>query len=428
MYLRHNWLTRYNPLIDWVLGSITFRSIQQPVPTPPTSPLQPPESPPPVDSDRSDTPRFSNCKAPHITLINTAAFALACRLEGSVQFSLHLHPKESKLRANSAEADPVDLSAVPPEYHNFTDVFSKSKASQLAPHREHNLKIDLEEGASPPLGIIYSLSTTELDSLRAFLDEHLANGFIRPSSSAHATLVLFVRKKDGSLRLCVDFRGLNKITKKDRYPLPLISNLLDSPSRGKVYTKVDLRHAYHLIRIAPGDKWKTAFHTRYGSYEWLVMPFGLTNTPVAFQRFINTIFADMLDVCIVVYLDDILIYSQDMASHKEHVHEVLRRLRKHGLYAKPEKCKFHTSSIEYLRYLLSPSGLTMSADKVKAITDWPEPRKVKDIQSFLGFTNFYRCFIFNYSDIVVPLTCLTRKNALWNFSNECRSCSDALGA
>ncbi|KIK72305.1 hypothetical protein PAXRUDRAFT_78081, partial [Paxillus rubicundulus Ve08.2h10] len=134
LVLGHHWLTRYNLLIDWVLGSITFHSIQQPVPTPPTSPPQPPESPPPVDSDRSDTLRFSNRKAPHIALINAAAFALACRLEGSVQFSLHLRSEESKLRANSAEADPVDLSAVPPEYHDFANVFSKSKASQLAPH------------------------------------------------------------------------------------------------------------------------------------------------------------------------------------------------------------------------------------------------------------------------------------------------------
>ena len=125
------------------------------------------------------------------------------------------------------------------------------------------------------------------------------------------------------LWLCIDFRGLNKITKKDRYPLPLISDLLDSPSRAKIYSKVDLRHAYHLVWIAPRDKWKTAFHTHYGSYEWLVMPFGLTNTPAAFQRFVNTIFTDMLDVCVVMYLDDILIYSKDMESHQKHVWEVL---------------------------------------------------------------------------------------------------------
>ena len=146
-----------------------------------------------------------------------------------------------------------------------------------------------------------------------------------------------------------------------------------------------LRHAYHLVRIAPGDEWKTAFRTRYGSYEWLVMPFGLTNAPAAFQRFVNTIFADMLDVCVVMYLDNILIYSEDMESHQQHIWEVLCRLRLHGLFTKPEKCEFHSDSVEYLGYCLSPEGLTMSLDKIQTISDWPEPCKVKDIQSFLGF-------------------------------------------
>ena len=187
----------------------------------------------------------------------------------------------------------------------------------------------------------------------------------------------------------------------------------------KVYTKIDLRHAYHLVHITEGDEWKTAFRTRYGSYEWQVRPFGLTNAPAAFQRFVNLVFTDMLDVCVVVYLDDILIYSDNMEDHIKHVREVLRRLRHHKLFAKPEKCEFHSDSVEYLRYFLSPDGLTMSQDKVTAICDWPEPRKVKDIQSFLGFANFYHCFIFNYSDIVVPLTRLTQKDAPWNFSEDC---------
>ena len=166
---------------------------------------------------------------------------------------------------------------------------------------------------------MYSLSPSELWTLREFLDEHLSLGFIRPTSSPHGAPVLFVKKKDGSLRLCVDFRGLNRITKKDRYPLPLISDLLDAPGKARIYTKIDLRHAYHLVRITPGDEWKTAFRTRYGSFEWLVMPFGLTNAPAAFQRFVNDIFADMLDVNVIVYLDDILIYSDNPEEHTKHV-------------------------------------------------------------------------------------------------------------
>ncbi|KAG6327492.1 hypothetical protein ID866_11597 [Astraeus odoratus] len=369
-----------------------------------------------------DVPGHTPLKAPHILLINAAAFMHACKLKGSFQFSLQLCLPASSTSARAASASDVpDLSSVLLEYHEFTDVFSKAKASTLLPHHEHDLKINLEEGTTPPLGTIYSLSPVELKALQMFIDENLSTGFICPTSSLHAAPVLFIWKKDSSLHLCVDYHGLNKLTKKDRYPLPLISDLLDSPSHTKIYTKIDLWHAYHLVWIAPGDEWKTTFQTRYGSYEWLVIPFGLTNTLAAFQCFVNTIFTDMLDVSVVVYLNDILIYLGNKEKHKEHVKEVLRHLCKHGLYAKPEKCKFHSDSVEYLGYCLSPEGLTMSQDKIKTIVDWPEPCKVKDIQSFLGFANFYCRFIFNYSDIVVPLTCLTQKNAPWNFTDECCS-------
>jgi len=170
---------------------------------------------------------------------------------------------------------------------------------------------------------MYSLSQTELVALQEFIDVHLATGFIRPLRSLYGTPVLFAKKKDGGLRLCVNFRGLNKIMKKDRYPLPLITDFLDSSGKAHIYTKIDLQHAYHLVRIAKGDEWKTAFRTRYGSFEWQIMPFGLTNSPAAFQRFMNNIFTDMLDVCVIIYLDDILIYSHNMEIHQKHVHEVL---------------------------------------------------------------------------------------------------------
>jgi len=262
--------------------------------------------------------------------------------------------------------------------------------------------------------------------LKEFIDKNLTNRFICSTSSPHGAPVLFVKKKDSSLRLCVDFCGLNKITKKDRYPLPLISDLLDFPRKARIYTKIDLRHAYHLIRIAEGDEWKTAFRTHYGAFEWSVMPFGLTNALAAFQCFMNDIFSDLLDVCIVVYLDDILIYSDNITQHWKHVKEVLKRLQKAGLYTKAEKCEFHLDSVEYLGYVLSPSGLTMSNAKVKTIQEWPEPKKVKDIQSFLGFANFYRHFIFNYSNIVILLTCLTRKDTPWNFDKNCRKAFNTL--
>ena len=224
----------------------------------------------------------------------------------------------------------------------------------------------------------------------------------------------------------MDYRSLNHITKKDRYPLPLLTDLIDAPKKARVFTKIDLRHAYHLVRIANGEEWKTTFHTRYGSFECLVMPFGLTNAPTAFQHFMNDIFSDLLDVCIIVYLDNSLIYSEDMTQHKKHVKEVLRRLRKNGLYVAPAKCEFHKDSIEYLGFIISIDSLRMAQDKVQIILDWPEPRRVKDVQSFLGFCNFYRCFIFGYSDIVIPLICLTRKYFPWKFDERCRAAFDQL--
>ena len=266
LILGHNWLTRYNPLIDWVSGSTSFCSSGQNISAPPSSSLQPPDLPPLATPIPSDTPpSFSQCKAPPITIISAPAFALACRLEGSVQFSLKIHPQESDLCSTSTTSNDSDLSGIPPDYHDFADVFSKSKADTLAPHREHDLKINLEEGASPPIGTTYSLSPSDLESLRTFLDEHLAMGFIRPSFSAHAAPVIFVRKKDGSLCLCMNFRGLNKITKKDHYPLPCITDLQDAPSHARIYTKIDLWYVYHLVRISARDEWKTSFHMCYGS-------------------------------------------------------------------------------------------------------------------------------------------------------------------
>ena len=401
MVLGYSWLTRYNPGIDWVLRHITYHPtvLRESIPTTfagmsasmtpaPGNTVLPPSAP------------------PSISLINAEAFMRATKLPGSQSFRVHLSDLSDSASARKAKLaeEPIDLSHIPSEYHDFADVFSEAHANTLAPHRPYDLKINLEEGSSPPWGPIYSLSQSELLALREFIEENLRIGFIRPSRSPHGAPVLFVRKKDGSLRLCVDYRGLNRISRKDKYPLPLLADLLDAPRKARIYTKIDLRHAYHLVRIADGDEWKTAFRTHYGSFEWLVMPFGLTNAPAAFQRFMNDIFSDMVDVSVVIYLDDILIYSDNPAEHRKHVREVLRRLRKHGLYARADKCEFHSDTVEYLGYVLSPEGLRMSSDKVKTILDWPEPRNVKDIQSFLGFCNFYQRFIEKYSDIVVPLT------------------------
>jgi hypothetical protein len=282
---------------------------------------------------------LGNVSLPSVSFINAAAYSHLAHVKGNTFFSVTISNADT-VSGRSASAQQVDLTGIPEDYHEYADVFSKSQANNLPPYRPYDLKIDLKEGAEPPVRRTYSLLDTEMTALREFLDDNLRNGFVCPSNSSHGMPILFVKKKDGSLCLCVDFQGLNKISKKDCYLLPLISDLLDSPGKARIYTKIDLQHTYNLIRVHEGDKWKTTFRTKYGSFEWMVMPFALSNAPSAFQRFMNNIFADMLDVCVVVYLDDILIYSSDKTTHCQQVKEVLHRLRKHGLYAKPDKCEF----------------------------------------------------------------------------------------
>ena len=244
-----------------------------------------------------------------VSFINAAAFACLSKMDNTQVYQLFLSNKSTPDNA------PVIMMGVPSDYHNFTNVFSKTHACTPAPHWPYNLKIELEEGTSPPFSLIYSLSQSELKSLWEFLDEHLMMDFICPSQSLGGALVLFTCKKDSLLWLCTDFHGLNKITKKDCYPLPHITNLLDSLRKAKIYSKINLWHTYHLVQIQEGNKWKMAFQTRYSSFEWCVMPFGLTNSPAAFQCFINDIFGNLLDVCILVYLDNILIYSNSKDEH-----------------------------------------------------------------------------------------------------------------
>jgi len=226
------------------------------------------------------------------------------KLPGSSNFELCLC--SSDIQANSAKlAKAPDLSNVLSEYHKFADVFNKTKAEGLSSHHSYDLKINLEEGAQPLVGPIYSLSAFEQEALKKFIKKNLSTGFIQPTSSPHSIPVLFVKKKDDLLCLCVKFCSLNHISKKDHYPLLLISDLLDSSHKAWVYSKIDLHHAYHLVHIADGDEWKTAFRTHYRSFEWFAMLFGLTNTPMVFQQFINNIFSNFLDVCVVIYLNNI---------------------------------------------------------------------------------------------------------------------------
>ena len=209
----------------------------------------------------------------------------------------------------------------------------------------------------------------------------------------------------------MDYRGLNAITKKNRYPLPLTDDLLDRVRDCKVFSVIDLKNAFNLIRIKDGDEWKTAFRTHLGLFEYLVMPFGLTNAPATFQAFIQDTLRDLLDIICVVYLDDILIFSRTQEEHDHHVRIILQRLRDANLFANAKKCEFDKDEVEYLGFILGRHGLRMYPKKLSTIIDWPEPTSVKQLQSFLGFANFYRRFIRDYAKISLPLHALTRKDS-----------------
>ncbi|MBW0524754.1 hypothetical protein O181_064469 [Austropuccinia psidii MF-1] len=213
--------------------------------------------------------------------------------------------------------------------------------------------------------VIYSLSNQDSETLRAYISENVEKGFIRPSSSSTGAPVLFVKKKDGGLCLCVDYRKLNAVTRNNRYPVPPMNQLLTIFNRFTIFSKIDLHGAYNLLRIQEGDEHLTAFRTKYGSYEYLVMPFGLTNAPASFQNLVNDIFSDFLDIFVVVYLDDIMVFSGSEEEHVKHVASVLQRLRDNNLFAKASKCVLHSSRVEYLGYVVSSDGLKMDSSKVQ---------------------------------------------------------------
>ncbi|XP_067230540.1 rhomboid-related protein 3 isoform X1 [Chanodichthys erythropterus] len=319
----------------------------------------------------------------------------------STSLSINATSIESPMEKRSVE--------VPPDYAPFSDVFCPQRASKLPPHRPWDCAIDLLPGEPVPRGRIYPLSVPEEKAMEEYIKEALNQGYIRPSTSPAASSFFFVAKKDGGLRPCIDYRSLNKITVKFRYPLPLVPAALEHLRGATVFTKLDLRSAYNLIRIREGDEWKTAFVTPTGHYEYLVMPYGLVNAPSVFQDFIHEVLREFLHKFVLVYIDDILIYSRSLAEHRHHVAEVLKRLRQFHLFLKAEKCSFHQPSVHFLGYVIDHSGIRMDEGKVSAIQNWPTPSTIKELQRFLGFSNFYRRFIKNYSTIVSPLTNLLRK-------------------
>jgi hypothetical protein len=266
-------------------------------------------------------------------------------------------------------------------------------------------------GINPISKAPYKMASSELKELKEQLQKLLDKGFIHPSISRWGAPVLFVKKKDGSMRMCIDYQELNKVMIKNRYPLPRIDDLLDQLQGARVFSKVDLRSGYHQVRVKEKDIPKTAFRTRYGHYEFLVMSFGLTNASAVFMDTMNKVFHDYLDQFTVVFIDDILIYSKMLEEHEEHLRKVLERLRSEKLYAKLEKCEFWLDSVSFLGHVISGKGVAVDPEKVKAMVEWTRPTSVFEIWSFLGLAGYYQHFIEGFSKLLGSLTALIRKNA-----------------
>ena len=464
-----SWLERFNPVIHWPLRTVTVSdpagrshvlqapkfnspsvsvpasasSVSVPVPASASAPVSP-VSVFPVSAAATPTPSpASRTTQRHsLNLITTKELRTQYQ-QGAIEAVFLVHPAmpdhvtPPAPRRPSRHSSPVSAChdrlsrGLPVSAHQlstaihsttagdearaellkqYDDLFPEDLPPGLPPKREVDHKIELLPGTRPPSRPTYHMSAAELAELKKQLDELLAAGFIQPSKSPFGAPILFVKKKDGTTRMCVDYRALNEITIKNSYPLPRIDELFDRLQGAKFFSKIDLRSGYHQIRIDPDDVPKTAFRTRYGHFEFKVLPFGLTNAPATFMHLMHQSFRPLLDSSVLVFLDDILIYSKTLADHKRHVRQVLDILRREKLYAKASKCDFFKDEVEFLGHIVGAQGVRMMEDKVKAVQEWPTPTKVAHVRSFLGTAGYYRKFIKDFSKIAAPLSELTHDN------------------
>ena len=382
-FLGFDWLERLNPVIDWRRRRATF-----PEPIPDTITLD--------DGDK-------------VLWVDLETRATSSKTQPSDD-----HPNSS----------PLDR--IPTHLHEFADVFLKEGFDELPPHREWDHAIELVPGAKLRDCKIYPLSPGQQRELDTFIEDNLSSQRIRPSKSPLASPFFFIQKKDGSLRPVQDYRYLNSVTIKNKYPLPLISDLIDKLKDATIFTKFDVRWGYNNVRIRPGDEWKAAFKTNRGLFEPRVMFFGLTNSPATFQAMMNKIFADEIrEGHVVIYLDDILIFSTSLDEHRTLVARVLQKLRQNKLYLKPEKCEFEKETVDYLGMVVGGGEVRMEEKKVEAIREWSTPSRKKELQRFLGFVNFYRKFVKDFSMIARPLHELTG-NSPWEWLPRHQAAFDTL--
>ncbi|ESK82601.1 reverse transcriptase-rnase h-integrase [Moniliophthora roreri MCA 2997] len=383
------WLQKYNPEVDWITGKTTF-----------------------------PTKRYVKILRVHGVLDFEAPEELIHQIDIRAKLST------SQRLEHSAEKTSPDAPAKIPDYlSQYHGQFKDKEAERFPISRPYDHAIELKPEFTPRDCKVYSLTALEQTELDAFLKENLQKGYIRKSKSPIASPFFFVgKKKKGKLRPTQDYRQLNHSTVKNAYPLPLVSDLIDKLKDATIFSKLDLRNGYNNIRIKDGDQWKAAFKTNRGLFEPTVMFFGLMNSPATFQAFMDDVLQDfMAKGWCLVYMDDILIYSEMMEQHWDRTVQLLQRLKEQDLYLKPHKCKFNVQEIDFLGLIIRPGQISMDLTKLAGISEWPTPKTMTGVRSFTGFTNFYQKFIGNYSAIAKPLYDLTKKGIPFKWTPACEA-------
>ena len=338
-------------------------------------------------------------------------------------FQIPIHQiTKSSIECNSQQ--------IPLIYLEFEKVFQEKNddAAPLPPHRKYDMKIDLDPNMPfPPSPKIYPLNPISEKILEKYINKALKKGWIEESTAEFAAPIFVVPKSDGTGRCVVNYKETNKRTKKIPYPIPLVQELLDKLGTATVFTQLDLPDAYHLLRIQAGDEWKTAFRSKFGLHQFKVMSFGLQNCPPYFQYWLNDIFKDVLNITLLIYFDNLLIFSENEEDHPQHVKFVLQRLSDHQLTVNPTKCTFHVKEIDFLGYIVSSKrGIRMNPQKIEALMKWEKPTTVKQAQRLAGFANFYRRFILNYAELIAPLNKLLKRKGKFEWTTECEAAFKSL--